>query len=155
MAGSKSNYLSKALLDHVLGGPASPTGPTAPYGAPSYLFVGLWTSTLTDASTGSSSGEVSGGSYARYGSGSGGTAYPNNSTTWPAAGGSTVGTKSNGTSITFPTATANWGTITYFAILDASTSGNILFYGDLTTPKTISTGDTASFAVGSLVITED
>jgi hypothetical protein len=153
MAGSKSNYLSKALLDHVLG--------NEPFEAPTYLFVGLWTQALNDTSTGESAGEVSGGSYARYGSASAGdppvagTAYPNNATNWPAAGGSTVGTKSNGTSITFPTATGNWGTITHFALVDASSAGNILFHGDLTTPKTISTGDTASFAVGALVVTED
>ena len=146
MAGSKSNYLSKRLLDAVLGQNSQIPG----FGsAMTTVYVGLWTTSgsLTDATT--QTNEVSGTSYARV-------SKTNNSTNWPAATGSTVATKTNGTAITFATAGAGgWGTVNQFAILDASTAGNILYWSDLTTPKTIAEGDTASFAVGALSITED
>jgi hypothetical protein len=135
--GSKSDYLENALLDHVLGG--------GDYTRPATVYVGLWTAALDDASTGSTAGEVSGGSYARV-------AVTNNATNWPAAA---SGAKSNGTAITFPQASADWGTVTHFAILDAAAGGNILYWGALTNSKTIQNGDTAEFAVGDLDITED
>jgi hypothetical protein len=135
--GSKSDYLENALLDHVLGG--------GDFTRPATVYVGLWTAALDDTSDGDTLGEVSGGSYARV-------AVTNNATNFPAAAG---GAKSNGTAITFPQATGDWGTATHFAILDAATSGNILYWGALTNSKTIETGDTAEFAIGDLDITED
>lgn len=135
--GSKSNYLELEVLDHVLGG--------GDYSRPATVYLGLWTAELTDASTGSTAGECSGGSYARV-------AVTNNGTNWPAASG---GAKSNGAAITFPQATGSWGTATYFAILDADTAGNILYWGQLGTSKAITSGDTPSFAIGDLDITED
>jgi len=152
MAGNKSNYLAKKLLDHVLGGATGPG--SAPYTAPSLTYLGLWTSTLDDSSTGDSAGEVSGGSYARTSQVDVG-GKNNDPTLWPTATGAAVGTKSNGIPITFPTASASWGTITHFAICDALTSGNILYWGALTTSKVIDSGDTASFSAGALVVTED
>lgn len=137
--GSFSDYLEKEILDHIFGG--------ADYSRPATVYVGLWTSALSDSSTGSSAGEVSGSAYARV-------AVTNNSTNWPAASGTTA-TKSNGTVITFPTATGSWGTVTYFAILDASSLGNILGWAILTASKAIGDGDTASFAIGDLDITLD
>ena len=134
MAGSKSDFLELELLDHVVG--------NAAYTAPATLYVALYTVAPTDAGGGI---EVSGGSYARV-------AVTNNLTNWPAASG---GAKSNGTEITFPEATASWGTVVAFAILDAATAGNFLYWADLTTSKTIATSDTAKFAVGDLDILED
>lgn len=134
MAGSKSDYLENELLDHVLGG--------GDYSRPATVYVALYTVAPTDADGGT---EVSGGSYAR-------AAVVNNATNWPAASG---GAKSNGTVITFPTATANWGEVVAFAILDAAAAGNFLYWGDLTTPKTINNGDTAQFPVGELDVIED
>lgn len=134
MAGSKSDFLELELLDHVLG--------NAAYTAPATVYVALYTVAPTDAGGGT---EVSGGSYARV-------AVTNNDTNWPAAA---AGAKANGTEITFPTATADWGEVVAFAILDAETVGNFLYWGDLTTSKTVNNGDTAKFAVGDLDITED
>lgn len=155
MAGSKSNYLSKVLLDHMLGGwgATGPTGATAPTGPGTilpYVWVGLWTTagSLSDSATGSTANEVSGSGYARV-------SVANNSTNWPAAEGATTGVKQNGTAITFPTATGSWGTINQFAILNEETGGQVLFWGDLSSPKTIGDGDTASFSAGALTITED
>lgn len=134
MAGSKSNYLENKVLDHVLGG--------GDYTRPSTVYVALYTSAPNDAGGGA---EVSGGSYARV-------AVTNDTTNWPAASG---GAKSNGTDIVFPTATANWGTVVAFGILDASSGGNLLYWADLTTSKVVSNGDTAKFLAGDLDITED
>lgn len=134
MAGSLSDFLELELLDHVLG--------NAAYSAPATIYVGLWTSALTDASTGSTAGEVSGGSYAR-------ASVTNNATNWPAAA---AGAKSNGTDITFPTATGSWGTVTHAGILDAATTGNMLFWFDLTTSKTVSSGDIVKFTASSIAV---
>lgn len=134
MAGSKSNYLENKVLDHILGNTA--------YSAPATTYIALYTVTPGETNGGT---EVTGGSYARV-------SVTNNTTNWPNA---SSGSKSSGADFTFPTATANWGTVVAFGILDASTSGNLLYYGDLTVSKTISTGDTAKFATGDITITED
>ncbi|MFA5052749.1 MAG: hypothetical protein WC565_01725 [Parcubacteria group bacterium] len=134
MAGSKSNYLELEVLDHVLGG--------ADYSRPATVYIALYTVAPTDAGGGT---EVTGGSYARV-------AVTNNATNWPAASG---GSKSNGTAFTFTQATANWGTVVAFAILDAASAGNFLYWGDLTQNKTVDNGDTAEFAIGGITITED
>jgi len=134
MAGSKSNYLENAILDHVLG--------ASVYSAPATVYVALYTTAPTDAGGGT---EVSGGSYARV-------AVTNNATNWPAASG---GSKSNGTDIIFPTASGSWGTVAAFAILDASSGGNFMYWADLDTSKAIGSTDVAKFATSSLTITED
>jgi hypothetical protein len=128
---SKTDYLENKVLDHVLGKTAY-TMPTA--------YVGLFTAAPSDSGGGT---EVSGGSYARKS-----TAGAD----WNAASG---GSTSNANAITFVTATGSWGTVTHFGIFDASTAGNLLRWAALTTSKTIGSGDTASFAAGSLVCTED
>lgn len=131
---SKSNYLENAILDHILGGPD--------FTRPATVYVSLHTADPTDAGTGT---EVSGNGYARV-------AVTNNATNWPAA---SSGAKSNGTTITFPTATGSWGTVSHFGIWDAATNGNLLYHGALNASKAIADGDTASFGVGDLDITED
>ena len=124
---------------------ASGTGPTS-------LYVALYTSAPSAAGGGT---EVSGGSYARV-------SVTSSLANWAGTQGAGTTTASSGTSgatsnnaaITFPAPTANWGVIVAFAILDASTAGNFLFYGALTTSKTVNNGDAApSFAAGALSIT--
>ena len=61
---------------------------------------------------------------------------------------------SNAATITFPTPTANWGTITGIALYDASTAGNLLYWVSIT-PQVINTGVVASFAANALKITDD
>ena len=134
--GSFSDFLELEVLDHVFG--------AAAYTAPATLYVALYTVTPTDASA--SGTEVTGGSYARV-------AVTNNATNFPAAA---AGAKSNGTAITFPAPTANWGVIVAFAIYDAATVGNEITWGAITPNKTVNSGDPApSFAVGDLDITLD
>lgn len=122
-----SNFLETALINATLRNTS--------YTSPTTIYVGLYTSDPTDANTGT---EVSGGSYAR-------TAV-------------TFGAPSNGASLNdaaveFPQATASWGTVAYIGILDASTSGNLMYHTALDTSKTIDTGDIFKIAIGSLSVT--
>ena len=55
--------------------------------------------------------------------------------------------------MTFPAATANWGTISHFGVWDAVTAGNFLGSGAVTTAKAVTSGDTARFAANALTIT--
>jgi hypothetical protein len=91
------------------------------------------TSATTDGAAGT---EVSGGSYARQ------------VVTFavPAAGAT-----SNSAAVNFPTATADWGTITHMALFNQD--GSVyLFHGPLAVPKTVNNGDTFSFAIGTLIV---
>lgn len=138
--GSKSDYLENRVLDHFLGATAST--------APATVYIALLTTAPNDASTGTTwtpGVEVTGGSYARKD-------VTNNATNWPAASG---GSKANGTAITFVQASASWGTIVAFAILDALTLGNVLYWGAVTPSKAVGSGDTAQFAIGAITVTED
>ena len=95
--------------------------------------------------------EPSGGSYARV-------SVTNNTTNWPnsTANGSGPGyIKQNGTAITFPAATAGWGTVAGFLIGDNATpgSGNLLAFGVLNASQAISSGNTPTFAADSLSVT--
>ena len=133
MAGSKSDFLENELLDHVLG--------NAAYTAPATVYIALYTVAPTDAGGGT---ECTGGSYARK-------AVTNDVTNFPAA---SAGAKSNGVAISFVEATASWGTVVAFGILDALTLGNLLYWADLTTSKVIDNLDTATFAIGDIDATE-
>lgn len=132
--GSKSDYLELELLDHVLGG--------ADYTRPGTVYIALFTVTPDDTGGGT---EVTGGSYAR-------ASVTNDATNWPAAA---AGAKSNGQDITFAQATADWGTIVAFAIMDAVSGGNFLYWGAVSPSKAVNNGDTAKFATGDIDITED
>lgn len=129
----KSTYLANRILDHVAGGPD--------YVRPATLYVALFTVAPNPGGGGT---EVTGGSYSRV-------ALLNNATNFPAA---SLQSKTNGTVISFTTPTAGWGTITHFALFDASTGGNMIHFGNLTIPKTIDSGDLVTFPIGELVITE-
>lgn len=132
MAG-KTSYLEAKIVDHT-NGKTSYTMPT--------VYVGLLTAAPTDTTAGT---EATGGSYARKS-----TAGAD----WNAASGNPA-SATNANAITFVTATGSWGACTHFALYDASTAGNMLRWGALGTTKTISSGDTASFAAGSLSVSED
>ena len=122
-----TNYLEDKLLDHVLNN-ASFTSPTT-------VYVGLFTAAPNDAGGGT---EVSGGSYARQ--------VLSVST-------ASEGVVTSDADITFPQATGSWGTIVALGIHDALSSGNLLMYTDLTTSKTIETGDILKVSSGSLTVT--
>lgn len=131
--GSFADFLENEILDHVFG--------AAAYSAPATLYVGLSTTTITDA--GGNITEPSGNNYARL-------AVTNNATNFPAAA---AGSKSNGTVLTFATPSGTWGTVVDFFVADAASGGNILAYGTLTASQTISSGNIVTFAIGALTFT--
>jgi hypothetical protein len=57
--------------------------------------------------------------------------------------------------VTFGPATAVWSTVNGFGIYDAASSGNLLAFEALTTPRTLGSGDSAEFATSDLSITLD
>jgi hypothetical protein len=128
---SKSDY-AENKVNELLVGKTAFTLPTA--------YVALYTAAPSDAGGGT---EVTGGSYARKSTAG---------TDWNA---SSAGSISNANAITFATASASWGTVTHFGVFDAASAGNLLFWAALTASKTVGSGDTASFAAGALVHTED
>jgi hypothetical protein len=133
MAGSKSDAWEVDVLKMATG-QATTVLTTTPLAS---VPVKLYTVAPTDATSGT---EVAGGSYAAVDS----------KAKWavPAAG-----SVSNNAIITFPTATADWGTIVAFST--NTPGGTQMMWGTLTTPKPVLNGDTPSFAVGQLVLTED
>jgi len=138
-----SDYLENKLIDQLFRGQTAPTI--------SGLHVGLLTAAPSDSGGGT---EVSGNAYARVNlaptlANWAGTQAAGSTTASSGTGGQT----SNNSTITFPTPTGTWGTVTHFAIYDASTGGNLLFWGALTIAKTINQSDTVSFAAGQLAIT--
>ena len=144
MAG-KSDYLENKIIDHLFR--------SATFSKPSTVYIGLLTAAPSDAGGGT---EVSGGSYARIQVGPGDTNW--NATQGGTSGNSsgTGGQTANAADIQFASPTANWGVITHFGIYDAVTSGNLLYWAALTTPKTVNSGDAApKFVAGALTVTED
>lgn len=130
--GSKTNYLEDAVLNFFLRNNAGSVT------APANVYVALFTAPPGETGGGT---EVTGGSYAR--------------TVVTFSAPSPSGTTTNSADVTFPTATAGWGTVTDFAVFDASTSGNMLYYGTLTSSRVVLTGDVVKFVAGQLTITED
>jgi hypothetical protein len=124
-----SDYYENKVIDHMLRNQA--------FTPPSTVYVGLYTAAPTDAGGGT---EVSGGSYARQ------------AVTLAAA---SAGATQNSADITFPTATADWGTIVAAGLFDASTAGNLLAWNNLTASKTVNNGDTFKIVAGSLTISVD
>jgi hypothetical protein len=130
--GSFSDFWELEILDHCF--------MKGSYTPPTNIFVALSTADPTD----------SGGSIAEPGSN-----YGRKSTVsadWTAA---SSGALDNANAITFAEATGSWGTITHFALFDHLTAGNMLAHGALSTPQTIESGGTASFAAGALDVSLD
>jgi hypothetical protein len=46
----------------------------------------------------------------------------------------------------------NWGLVTYFALFDAASGGNILAYGSLSPSITVNSGDIPRFGPGDLIV---
>lgn len=115
-----SDFLETNILTHLLR--------TGSWAKPANIFVALFTSATTDIGGGT---EVTGGSYARV------SVAPLDAN-WSApvdVAGSME--SSNVAAITFPAPTADWGTVTHYALFDAITGGNLLAHGQLAAPKTI------------------
>jgi hypothetical protein len=135
MAGSLSNYTEDAILNAIFRNGTFPiTGTT--------IYFSLFTAAPSDAGGGT---EVTGGSYARV-------AVLRNVTTNFDAPADNAGSQqtANTNAITFPSPTANWGTVTHMGVHDAASAGNLIAWADLTTSRVINNGDGApSFAIGA------
>lgn len=133
MLGNATQYLQKKLLDHALG--------LAAYTMPTTVYVGLFTG--DPGAAGSLASEVSGGDYARQ-----------DVTSAMNAAALATGVADNASAVTFPAPTADWGVVSYSALLDAATSGNMLFRAALGTPEIVASGAPApEFAAGALTAT--
>jgi hypothetical protein len=130
--GSFSDYCENEILDHLFG--------KGDY-APPTIYVGLSASDPADSGAGLS--EPNGNGYARV---------ETAESDWNVAAG---GLLDNANTITLGPATADWGTLTHFALFDASSGGHLLVHGALTLPKTVESGDMARFAGGELDVTLD
>ena len=130
-----SNYLENKVLDHVL--------TATSYTAPGTRYLALFNNTSGQAAANLEAGTLTDEISAS------GTAYSRKAVTFAAASG---GTSATNATVTFDAATASWGTVTHVAVMDQATGGNVLFWGAVTTSKTIDTGDTFQVTSGNLTI---
>ena len=106
------------------------------------IYVGLATA-VSDAEAGSLT-EATFGSYARQ---------QVTAANWTLASASTdQQTVTNAANIEFPASTGTSNTVTHAFLVDAASSGNILFVGALDASKTIATGDIFRINAGNLTI---
>jgi hypothetical protein len=134
--------IANRVLDLMLGDAHDTTA------MPATVYVALITTAPTDAN-GTSIVEVSTTStaYARVSVANTGAA---SGTNWPNAAGRV---KSNGTTITYPTSTASWGTVVGAAFYDAATTGNFLGYAALSSSQAVASGVTPQFGVAAVTVT--
>lgn len=132
MANNLSNAAENLMLDWI-NGVGTPTRPTTP------LKVALYT-VLPNQETGAGGTEVSGGSYART------------NVTFTAAA---SGAAENTADVTFPTATASWGTVVGAAVFDSAGTPVMIWSGPLASSKTVDNGDTFKIPAGSLDVSLD
>jgi len=131
-AGGICDNLANKLLDHVF--------KTTPYTVETNLYVALFTASPTD--TGVAGTECTGGAYARE--------VCNG---WD---GAAAGASQNTAAVTFDTATASWGTVAWFMLLNDLTailSANCLIWGTVDPTRVIGIDDVAEYAAGALDIT--
>jgi hypothetical protein len=129
-SGESSNYLANKILDFIFRNQV--------FSQP-IIYLALTTTVISDSDTGSSITEPSGGSYVRL-----------NHTNWDTA---ISGTTENTGAATFPEATASWGTVVALAIVDATSSGNLLFYdNDGVADTAVDSSNTVRFVDGAIDI---
>jgi hypothetical protein len=124
-----SNYMEDAITAWI-------NGTTFP-AAPTNTFVQLYSQDPTDA--GSSTGALF-------------TRVTYAATGWTRGTGG-AGTLSNTNVITITSSAGSAVTASHFAVFDASTSGNLLFYGALSASKSIAIGDEVKFNALQLTLT--
>ena len=126
-----SNYLEDQITAWIAG--------TTFATAPTETFVQLYNGNPTDT-------------------GSSGTALYSRVSVASGAGSWTRGTGGNGTitnasAFTITSSATATASATHVAVWDASASGNLLFFGELTTAKTIASGDEVKFNASALTLT--
>lgn len=124
----KTYYLDNNVLNVALRGIA--------FTPPATIYVALYT---VAPGVGGGGTEVAGGAYARQ----------TVTLTAPVSG-----QCSNTADVLFPVASLSWGTIVSFALLDASSGGNMLYFGNLSTPRLVLVSDQVRFPTSQLVVQE-
>lgn len=129
------------ILDFMLRGSASVNDNTTGY-------FGL--STTAPTPNGTNVTEPSVGAYAR-------TSSINFATTLftGATSGSSPTTLTSTAAVVWPEATASWGTPTHWVCYDASTAGNLLYYGEIDNPAEVTNGLQPRLDTGDLVLSCD
>jgi hypothetical protein len=138
-----TDYFENKLIDYVFRNQAITLGPN--------LYVGLYSTMISEDAD---AAELGGEGYAR-------AAVPRSLPAWagtqgagsaePSVGSS--GMTSNNALIQFPVPQGEWGTALWWAILDAPSGGNMLYYGELLFPRTIYPGDAPiSFSPGDMTV---
>ena len=131
--GGKSDYLENKILSHNLG--------RVLYTPPLTLYMALFNTSPGDDGGGS---EVGGTGYARV-------SISNAPSKWNGSDHE----RFNADEILFPSVGVGaWGTIVSFALMDAPSAGNMLYWGDLDEPVETEDGDTIKFDPGAITITE-
>lgn len=124
-----SDYLEQKLLGVTLLG--------SPFTAPSTIYLALATSCTTD---GAVFQEVPSG-----------TAYSRQAIAFGAPSVNGDGYRvTNSALVTYPTATTPWGYVKHMGLYDSPTGGNQLYWGDLTTPRTIITNDIPQIPIANI-----
>lgn len=129
-----SNYLANATLNAIF----SKTSDFGTLSSAPTIYVALLTTAPNAASTGSNITEADYTGYSRIATSAG---------DWNAAANRII---SNANAIEFDECTGGSSTITHFAKVDASSGGNVLFYGELDAPLAVSEGITPQFKAGEL-----
>ena len=132
-----SNYMENKLIDHIVRDTS--------WTAPANVYVGLVGNfSAADLEAGTITAEISGNAYARV--------SVKGDANWSAGG--TSGLTDNENAIEFTTAAGgDWGYVSGLFLSNASTAGDVILYGALTTPKIVEDGDQFVIAAGDLDIT--
>jgi hypothetical protein len=130
--GSKNDYLENKILDHVLRNTL--------YTQPATVYSALFTVIPSDSTAGTEVTNATSG-------------YTRVATTFCTAGLTVAGQSTNTGAVTYTTAAAAY-TVVGWALMDAITAGNALYWATVTT-LAIAINDQATFAIGGIVITED
>jgi hypothetical protein len=121
-----SDYMENEIINFFLRGNPNNTTP------PGAVYLALYTSNPNDDNSGV---EVTGGSYVRqlitF-------SDPND------------GVSANENLLTFPVATATWGTISHVGVMSAQSGGQLLYYGAVTPSNTVAAGGRMEFPIGSI-----